>query len=128
MTLPDSSTLRENLNKLFNTIFTEWLIKKKKDPAFEHYPDILLAEILREFFATVVTKKGDCYSKSAMINITSGLNQYLTSPPHKRVINLMHNEVFQNANKVFRGQLKRNKKKQEQSVAPQNELWAKEKN
>ena len=45
-----------------------------------------------------------------MINLRSGLNRYLTSPPNNRLINLMEDKIFQNANKVFKGQMKKNKK------------------
>ena len=76
---------------------------------FEHYEDILLAETLREFFASVKNKKGESYSKSSMINLRAGLNRFLRLPPNNRIINLMHNEVFQNANQVFKGQLRRHK-------------------
>ena len=45
-----------------------------------------------------------------MINLCSGLNRHLTNPPYRHVINLMRNETFKNANNVFKGQLKKNKK------------------
>lgn len=44
-----------------------------------------------------------------MVNIRSGLNRYLQSPPHNRIINLMNDRQFQNANKVFSGVLRVNK-------------------
>ena len=91
-------------------IILAWLEWKKKDTAFEHYEDILLAETLREFFASVKTKRGENYSKSAMINLRVGLNRFLRLPPNNRIINLMQNDIFQNANQVFKGQLRRTKK------------------
>ena len=45
-----------------------------------------------------------------MINLCAGLNRFLWLPPNKRIINLMHDEVFQGANNVFRGKLCRKKK------------------
>ena len=45
-----------------------------------------------------------------MINLRAGLNRFLRNPPNKRIINLMENEVFQNANQVFKGKLRKNKK------------------
>ena len=44
-----------------------------------------------------------------MINLRSGLNRYLQLPPNNRSINIMKNEVFQKTNKVFKGQLSKNK-------------------
>lgn len=72
-------------------------------------PDEILAGLLRAFFGAVRQKNGQTYSKSAMVNLRSGLNRYLQSPPHNRIINLMHNDCFQNANKVFVGVLRTNK-------------------
>lgn len=46
-----------------------------------------------------------------MINLHAGLNRYLQSPPHSRIINLMHHDAFQNANAVFTGVLRDNKEK-----------------
>lgn len=44
-----------------------------------------------------------------MINLRAGLNRYLQSPPYNRIINLMRNDTFQNANSVFTGVLRHNK-------------------
>ena len=53
---------------------------------------------------SVKTKKGEAYSKSSMINLRAGLNHFLRLPANNWIINLMHNDVFQNANQVFKGQ------------------------
>lgn len=45
-----------------------------------------------------------------MANLCSGLNHYLQSPPNNDIINLMHNDCFQNAKKVFVGVLRTQKK------------------
>lgn len=87
------------------------MLEKRKDTNFETLPDTLLAEILRSFFAEVRKQDKKPYSKSAMINLRAGLNRYLQSPPHNRIINLMHNDTFQNANSVFSGVLRDNKEK-----------------
>lgn len=46
-----------------------------------------------------------------MVNLRAGLNRYLQAPPNNRIINLMHNDAFQNANRVFSGVLHDNKEK-----------------
>ena len=56
------------------------------------------------------TKKGKEYSKSGLVNIRSGLNRHLQYPPHSRSINLMRDLQFHKANKVFKGQLRTNKR------------------
>ena len=42
-----------------------------------------------------------------MINIRSGINRHLTSPPFNRVINIRQNEEFLIANKTFSGRLRK---------------------
>lgn len=91
------------------TFFSDWLLFKRKDPNFEHLEDNLLAQLLRTFFAEVRKRNGKPYSKSGMINLRAGLNRYLQSPPYSRIVNLMHNDAFQNANSVFIGVLRHNK-------------------
>lgn len=80
-----------------------------QDPNFETLPDEILAGHLRQFFAEVRKKNNENYSKSCMINLQAGLNHYLQNPPNNRIINLMRNDAFQNANKVFKGKLCLNK-------------------
>lgn len=87
-------------------MFTDWLLFKRKDADFEHLEDNILAQLLRQFFAEVRKKNGKPYSKSGMVNLRAGLNRYLQSPPYNRIINLMHNDCFQNANSVFSGVLR----------------------
>ena len=79
--------------------------------AFEDKSKEDLAEILRKFYGTVLCKNGKCYSKSGMINIRSGLNRHLTNPPHKRTIDLMQDQEFLQANRVFTGRMQDNKEK-----------------
>lgn len=90
-------------------IQTEWLISTNRSADFEELPTEILAGILRQFFGAVRKKDKTPYSKSGMINIRSGLNQYLQSPPNNRIINLMRNDAFQNSNKVFTGRMRKNK-------------------
>lgn len=90
-------------------LISDYLIDKRKDADFEYLPDTLLAALLRQFFAEVRKKDKKPYSKSGMINLRAGLNRYLQSPPFNRIINLMRNDCFQNANSVFTGVLRTNK-------------------
>lgn len=121
--LPVAPQMSLQLSKL-NTFFTEYLMEKRKDTNFETLPDTLLAEVLRVFFAEVRKQDGKPYSKSGMVNLRAGLNRYLQAPPNNRIINLMHNDAFQNANRVFCGVLRDNKEngldksKPKTSIAP----------
>ena len=78
---------------------------------FEEQSKEQLAENLRRFYGTVLSKNGKEYSKSGMINIRSGLNRHLTNPPYKRTIDLMQDPEFLQANKVLTGRLRDNKEK-----------------
>ena len=98
------------------------MLWKRKDLAFEHYEDIILAETLHEFFASVKNKNRENYSKSSMTNLRAGLNQFLHLRPNNQIINLMHNEVFQNANQVFKGQLRCAKNEGKDVSTPRSDI------
>jgi len=83
------------------------LLTKNQAPKFEDLPEKDLAALLREFYASLRTKDGKEYSQSGYVNIRAGLNRHLTSPPYNKPINLMRDRVFQAANQVFKGSLKR---------------------
>ena len=92
---------------------------------FEDLPVDELADLLRKFCGTVLSKQGKEYNKSGMINLRSGLNRYLQSVPFKKTYNLMNDQVFLQANKVFSGHLRDNKergKQQHLSVVTQSIL------
>ena len=71
----------------------------------------MLADTLRKMYGTVLTKKGKEYSRSGLINLRAGLNRYLQDPPYKRTLDLMNDQIFLQANKVFTGRLRDNKEK-----------------
>ena len=78
---------------------------------FEELPVEDLAELLRNFYGSVLTKNRKEYSRSGLINIRSGLNRHLHSPPFKKCYDLMNDRVFTQANLVFTGRLRDNKEK-----------------
>ena len=78
---------------------------------FEEVPVDELAEILRKFYGTVLTKTHKEYSRSGMINIRSGINRHLRSPPFKKSYDLMNDRPFMQANLVLTGRLRDNKEK-----------------
>ena len=79
------------------------------DTNFETLPDEQLAELLREFFPSARSKHGKRYSNSGLINLQSGINRHLQLSLHNRIINIMHNDQFQNANTTFKGYLREHK-------------------
>ena len=68
-----------------------------------------LAQLLSNFYASAETDTNETYSKSAYVSIRAGINRYLTMPPYKRMINIMHDDEFKEANTVFKGKLRMNK-------------------
>lgn len=88
------------------TLFAEWLEENDMSTDFEQLPTDDLNLKLCKFYAEIVQQNGKPYSKSVMINAHSGLNQHLTLPPYNRSINLMQDQAFLTANKVFKGRLR----------------------
>ena len=76
-------------------MFLEYLHERGEDSEFEKLSLPELACVLREFYASLCTKEGKHYSKSAYVNIRSALNRYLNSK-------LMRNKCIMNAS-IFRG-------------------------
>ena len=81
------------------------------DQNFKLLPIEDLADMLRRFYSTVLSKKGNEYSKSGLVNLQAGLNCHLQDPPHKRILDLMNDRDFLQANKVLTGRLRDNKEK-----------------
>lgn len=66
-----------------------------------------LAPVLQRFYAEVRNKGGGLYCKSSMVNLRAGINRFLTSPPHCKQWDIMHDREFQDANQTFAGMLKK---------------------
>ena len=64
------------------------------EQSFEEMSKEELADILRQFYGTVCSKKGKEYSRSSMVNLRSGINRHLTNPPYKRNIDIMQDQEF----------------------------------
>ena len=61
---------------------------------FENLPVNELTEVLRQFYGTVLSKNRKEYSKSGMINLRSGINRYLRSPPNNKTFDLMNDRIY----------------------------------
>ena len=109
------SILNVNNNKddeLKSDIFVpDWLKENEMDANFEVLSIEDLADMIRRFYGTVLSKKGNEYSKSGLVNLRAGLNRHLQEPPHKRTLDLMNDRDFLQANKVLTGRLRDNKEK-----------------
>ena len=88
-----------------------WLKENNKTEKFEDLPKEELAALLREFYGTVLSKNGKEYSQSGMINLCSGINQHLCGTDYQKTLDLMQDQEFMQANKVFTGRMRDNKEK-----------------
>ena len=94
--------------KLKFFIILEWLYKKGHDVQFVGMSKEVLAAALQRFYTTVRQKKSDesegkCYAKQSLVNIRSALNRHLQDPLFNKTWDLIHDNEFKSANKVFLG-------------------------
>ena len=99
-----------NITKI-HVFALDWLKQNKLPLQYEYLPTEDIAELLRKLYGTVLSKKGNEYSKSGLVNLWAGLNRHLQQPPYKRTVDLMNDRAFLQANKVFTGHLRDNKEK-----------------
>ena len=90
---------------------SDWLRENKLSVNFELLEVEELADLLRKMYGTVLARTGKEYSKSGMINLRAGINRYLQQPPQKRILDIMNDRPFLQANKVFSGRLRDNKER-----------------
>lgn len=69
-----------------------------------------MCNVLRRFYASLVTKDGKTYSKSALIGIRGAIQRHLTGGTCKRIINIVSGPQFKSANDVFLGKIKKMKR------------------
>ena len=91
--------------------FPDWCEENGHAVSFEQLPVEDLAALLRQFYGNVRNSDGSKYSKSSLCSMRAGIQRHLTTPPHSRTVNIITDVEFQSAKNVFRGDLKRNKRK-----------------
>ena len=77
-----------------------------QDSNFEELSPADLDMVLQRFYAALQSKKGEAYSRSAIVGIRAGLNRHLTSPPFSRLLNIMTDRPFMQSNQVLTGLIK----------------------
>ncbi|VDH92651.1 Hypothetical predicted protein [Mytilus galloprovincialis] len=87
-------------------LFRGWLKENNLQTDFEMTDVSTLNERLKIFYASLQTKNGEEYSKSALIGIRAALSRHLTSPPYNREISLMKDREFMTSNHVMLGLVK----------------------
>ncbi|XP_053382418.1 uncharacterized protein LOC123541472 isoform X2 [Mercenaria mercenaria] len=92
----------ERSNRTAAMVFRQFLIEKNEDINFEYIEKSKLAELLSDFYINARTKDGTMYKSKSLTHMRYSLNQYFKSPPHSRNFDILHDEEFAHANKVFK--------------------------
>lgn len=86
--------------------FQTWLTLKNLKINFQSVEKTELNAVLRQFYGSTRTTKGELYSISSYIGLRAGLNRYINEPPVSRSWNLIQDPEFRSANNVFKGVVK----------------------
>jgi hypothetical protein len=89
---------------------SEWCTERNVNPEFEVLTAEELSGVLRRFYGEVRKKDGTEYSKNALAGLRSAIHRHITSAPHHRQFNILHDAQFKAANNVLIGTLKLNKR------------------
>nr|XP_054602829.1 MORC family CW-type zinc finger protein 3a isoform X4 [Nothobranchius furzeri] len=90
--------------------FQTWLNLKHIQVNFQQVEKPELNTVLREFYGSIRTAKGERYSISSYLGLRAGLNRYVNEPPVSRSWNLTQDPEFIPANNVFKGVIKKIRK------------------
>ena len=91
-------------------ILTEWLQENNLDAQFENKKPEDVAQLLKRFYGEVRKQDGTEYKHQSLISIRSCINRHLNSPPYNWNLDMVHSDIVKEANNVFQGHLKENKK------------------
>ena len=83
-----------------------WLNLKNIQVNFQSISQSKLNTVLRQFYGSIRTTKGELYRISSYLGLRAGLNCYINEPPVGRSWNLMQDPEFIPANNVFKGIVK----------------------
>ncbi|CAG2240488.1 unnamed protein product [Mytilus edulis] len=87
-----------------------WLTENKYSSSFEELDETTLNDRLCYFYASLQTKQGNDYSKSALVGIRSAISRHITGPPYNRDINIITDKSFMPSNHVITGMMKKLKR------------------
>lgn len=91
-------------------MFSAWLAESGEDVNFENKPVEILSQLLRRFYGEVRDQKGNRYNHNTLRGIRSAISRHLQNPPYNKKIDIQSNIEFKQANFVFDGYLKENKR------------------
>ena len=88
---------------------SDWLASRNEDPAFELKSTDQLSQLLRRFYAEVRSKKGQPYSRSALVSIRASIQRHLEAPPYNCTYSIVSDSIFKPANTIFVSRIKLNR-------------------
>lgn len=100
----EANTVRQTTWAL--NCFQTWLSLKNINIDLQSVEKSELNTVLRQFFGSIRTTKGELYSISSYLGLRAGLNRYINEPPVSRSWSLMQDQEFTSANNVFKGVVK----------------------
>ncbi|XP_056105824.1 zinc finger MYM-type protein 2 isoform X2 [Rhinichthys klamathensis goyatoka] len=100
----ESSTVKQTIWAV--NCFKAWLREKQLTIDLKTAEKSELNPVLREFYGSIRTSKGELYGISSYVGLRAGLNRFINEPPINRAWNLMQDTEFRSANNVFKGVVK----------------------
>ncbi|XP_056594776.1 zinc finger MYM-type protein 4-like isoform X1 [Triplophysa dalaica] len=100
----ESSTVKQTVWAV--NCFKAWIREKQINIDFKTIEKPDLAQVLREFYGSIRTSKGELYGISSYVVLRAALNRFFNDPPLHRGWNLMQDPEFRPANNVFKGIVK----------------------
>nr|XP_055042974.1 uncharacterized protein LOC129429980 isoform X2 [Misgurnus anguillicaudatus] len=86
--------------------FKSWLAEKQLNIDLKRIEKSQMNSVLRDFYGSIRTNKGELYGISSYPSLRSALNRHINEPPFSREWNLMQDSEFTSANNVFKGVVK----------------------
>uniref|UniRef100_A0A9J7XN91 Zgc:174877 n=1 Tax=Cyprinus carpio carpio TaxID=630221 RepID=A0A9J7XN91_CYPCA len=100
----ESSTIKQTVWAV--NCFKAWLREKQLTVDFKTVDKSELNLMLREFYGSIRTSKGELYGIRSYVALRAGLNRFMNELPLNRAWNLMQDTEFRSANNVFKGVVK----------------------
>lgn len=100
----EASTVKQTIWAV--NCFKAWLREKQLTVDFKTVEKSELTPVLREYYGSIRTSKGELYGISSYVGLRAGLNRFMNDPPIGRAWNLMQDPEFRPANNVFKGIVK----------------------
>ena len=88
----------------------DWLGERGHSEDFEGVEAEKLAKLLHHFYGETRTAEGDTYNHNSLRAMRAAINRHIQQKPHSRTIDIIKDAAFIQANDVFDGYIKDNKR------------------